>query len=232
MRNEIIDNPKPLLHLGKKRIVEIILEKIKDINEIDKIIIVTNQNFYKNFEDWKRNFTYNKAITIINDGTTSNETRLGAIKDIQLAIKKENINDDVFILGGDTIIGIDYKDLFRLFKDKNASVTVGTDCHSLDIARQHGIIGVNKDNLIIDFEEKPQNPKSTLLAPCIYMIKRDELELIDRYLESSPKSDAPGYFLEYFIKQTNFYALLTDAKNYHDIGNLRAYLSSLKILKY
>jgi glucose-1-phosphate thymidylyltransferase len=227
LRNEIIQNPKPLLHLGEKRIVEIILEKIRDIRDIDKVTIVTNQNFYKNFEDWKKSFVYDKKITIINDGTTSNETRLGAIKDIQLAIKKEKIDDDAFILGGDTIIAIDYTDLFNLFKEKNSSVTIGTDCHSIEIARQHGIIEVNKDNLIVDFEEKPKNPKSTLLAPCIYIIKKEELPLIDTYLKSSPKSDAPGYFLEYFIKQTKFYALLTDAKNYHDIGNLQSYKHSL-----
>ncbi len=89
-------------------------------------------------------------------------------------------------------------------------------------------IGIDKENLIVNFEEKPNNPKSTLLAPCIYIIKKDEIGLIDKYLESSPKNDAPGYFLEYFIKKTDFYALLTDAENYHDIGNWKSYLNASK----
>jgi glucose-1-phosphate thymidylyltransferase len=134
-------------------------------------------------------------------------------------------------LGGDTIINIDYDELYNLFKNKNSSVTIGTDCHSIDIAKQHGIIGVNKENLIIDFEEKPEKPKSTLLAPCIYIIKKQELKLIDEYIRSSPKTDAPGYFLEYLIKKTNFYALITDGENYHDIGNLNSYLRSIEIFK-
>lgn len=221
-----------MLHLGKKRIIEIILEKIKNIKEIDKIIVITNQTYYKNFSDWKKDFKYDKLVTIINDGATSNESRLGAIKDLQLSIKKEKIDDDAFIIGGDTIIDIDYNELYTLFNQKKASVTIGTDCHSLEIARQHGIIEADKDGLIVDFEEKPQNPKSTLLAPCFYIIKKEELKLIDEYLKLSPKSDAPGYFLEYFIKKTNFYALITDSENYIDVGNLKSYLIAIDHFKY
>jgi glucose-1-phosphate thymidylyltransferase len=229
LRNEIISNPKPLLHLGRRRVIDIILEKIQGIEPIDEVVIVTNQTFYQQFKDWARNFKYSKPLSIVNDGTTSNENRLGAIKDIQLAIRQQEIDDDVFILGGDTIIAIDYRALFEMFKKRNASVTVGTDCHSIEIARQHGVITVRSlDGLITDFEEKPAEPKSTLLAPCIYLIKKGELHLIDEYLRLSPKSDAPGYFLEYFIKQTRFYALLTDAENYHDIGNLKSYKHSIQ----
>lgn len=224
LRNEITLNPKPLLHLGKKRIIEIILEKIENISEIDQVIVVTNHTYYKNFDDWKKNFRYNKSVLIIDDGAISNETRLGAIKDLMFAIKKGQINDDILILGGDTIADIEYKDFINFFKEKHSSATIGADCFSLEKAKHYGVITVNKDCLITGLYEKPNNPKSTLVAPCTYILKKEEISLIDDYLKHYPKSDAPGYFLEYLIKKNKFYAYILNKKTkWFDIGSLETY---------
>ena len=98
-----LNQPKSLLKIAEKPMIEHIIEKLKDINELNKIYIVTNNKFFKNFEDWNKNFNFNKDIKIINDLTTSNENRLGAVGDIKFAIEKENIDDDLIVFGGDNL---------------------------------------------------------------------------------------------------------------------------------
>jgi glucose-1-phosphate thymidylyltransferase len=179
------DKAKPLLPVGNKLMIEWIIGKIKEIPEMGDIIIVTNAKFYEDFKKWAEG---KEKIKILNDGTTSDEDRLGIVGDIIFAIEKADIKEDLLIIGGDNLFEFDLNKLVELSKEKDAAVIAAHDVKSMKEARKLGIILVDKTGKITDIEEKPKNPKSTLAATLCYFIRAEDIPevLIQKELEGIP----------------------------------------------
>ena len=118
------DTPKPLLEVAGKSILERLLDKISLIEKIDHVYVVTNSRFAKAFGDWVEQYTYTKPLTVIDDGTTSNDNRLGAIGDIQFVIEQVGLADDLMILAGDNLFDFDLRDFEAFFQEKKADVSL------------------------------------------------------------------------------------------------------------
>jgi len=213
------NTPKPLLNVAGKPIIEHIIKKLDRIEGISKIYIVTNDKFEQHFKKWLHNFDAEKPIEIINDGTKSNEDRLGALGDIHHAITRKNLDNDIIVVAGDNLFEMSLEDAFNFFKKKKSNVIVLHDVKDIELAKQYGIVEISNDNLIINFEEKPLNPKSTLASTGIYLFPKKTISLIKKYLDQGNNPDKTGSFIEWLHKRDVVYSYVSD-KKWYDIGSI------------
>ena len=216
--------PKPLLPINKKPIIDYLIDDLEKGGYIDEYIVVSNHKFIDHFNDWQKGRIEN--ITLIDDGSTTNETRLGAVKDIELAIKSLNMNDDLLVLAGDNLLDFSLNEFIKFAKDKNSSAIMTHYERSLPKLQRTGVCTFDDDYLLTSMEEKPINPKSNYAVPPFYIYKKEDLHLIEEGLEAGCGIDAPGDFLQWFVKRATCYAFLMPGKRY-DIGTLDDY-NSLK----
>ncbi len=211
------DTPKPLLKVAGKAIIEHIIAKLEELDNIGKIYVVANDKFERHFLEWLHNFDAKIPIEIINDGTKSNEDRLGALGDIHYAIKIKNIDDDVAVIAGDNLFEFSLKEPFNLFKKTKSNVVALCDVHDFELAKQYGVVGV-ENNIVVNFEEKPPEPKSTLVSTGVYLFPKKTLPLIKKYIDQGNNPDKSGSFIEWLHKRDRVYAYTTD-KKWYDVGS-------------
>ena len=218
-----LNTPKPLLTVAGKTVLEYIFDLIEPLKQVDEVFIVTNEKFYQSFEDWKRGFRSSKKITIIGDGTTSNETRLGATGDIEFVVEKRNIRDDLLVLAGDNLFKAGLSVFINFCASKRPSITIGLyDIKDLILAKNYGIVSVDKNNKIIDFKEKPVIPPSALVAMCLYFFPKERLDIMKEYCQTDTTKDAPGYFLEWLYKKEPVFGYAFKDKKWFDIGDKKS----------
>lgn len=216
------NQPKPLLEVAGKSILDYAMEKIDRVTEIDEVIIVTNNKFANHFEEWKASSSYTKDITVVNDGTLTNDTRLGAIGDIQYVIEQLNVQDNLMVIAGDNLFDFELSDFAEFFYQK------GTDCittyHEDDYAQlqRAGVIEIDGKSRVLSFEEKPEKPRSSYCVPAFYLYKKETLPSFNEYLLEGNNPDAPGHFVPYLIQQKSVHAFQFEGKRY-DIGTLESY---------
>lgn len=217
------DTPKALLKIKNKTILDHILEKAEQIENINEIIIVSNDRFYLNFVNWKKTYKGKKKIEIINDFSTNNENRLGAIKDINLAIKRKNINEDILVLASDNYFLFDLTDIYNFYKEKNSDLIVGSYADEKTLSlRKYGIAKLDEQNKVIDMEEKPENPKSNTIVHAIYFYKKETLPLFETYLNQNNNPDSPGNFPSWLYTKKAIYCYIANEECY-DIGTIETY---------
>jgi len=211
--------PKALLEVGGKTILGRILEKLGEVEEIDKVFIVTNSRFFGDFEEWLRNCKTEKEVVLVNDRTDSNKTRLGAVGDIGFVIQEKKIEDDLMVLCSDRIFEFSLRDFYGFFREKGTAVNMCQDVGDPGLLKGKSASAVlGSDGRILELEEKPENPKSSILSLAFYIYPREMLELFQEYLEGGNNPDAPGHFLEWLVKREKVYALLSGERCL-DIGS-------------
>lgn len=222
---------KPLLEVAGKTITDHIVEKIVQVPEVDEIIIVTNDKFAHQFEEWVNQANYDMKFTVVNDGTLTNETRLGAIGDIQFVIDQLGIQDDLLILAGDNLFEFSLKEFVDFASEKSSDALAMYEEDNLTQLQRSGVAEIDLDSkLIKSFEEKPKEPKSNLSVPVFYVLKVSTIPLIQAYLNEGYNPDAPGNFIPYLINNKDTYAYVFEGKRY-DIGTLESYEKVQKIFE-
>lgn len=214
--------PKPLLPIGQSTILGRLLDDIDAIPDIDEHIIVTNHKFIGIFEDWKNSLHYTKPITLVDDGTKTNETRLGAVRDLLLAIGQYNIHDDILVIAADNLLDFSLQGFVDYAKKKGSSCIM---CHlqpDVEKLRRTGVIEVDKDMKVLGMEEKPQHPKTKWAVPPFYIYKEKDLPLIKDCLNHGCGFDAPGNLAHYLVERTTLYAYVMPGKRI-DIGTRETY---------
>ena len=217
--------PKPLLKIGERSILDRILDDVDGIEDIDEHIIVTNHKFTEIFNNWvseRKQKPGTKPIRIIDDGTTDNENRLGAVKDLLLAIDEFDINDDIMVLAADNVLDFSFQGFVNFFKQKNTSVIM---CHhepELYKLQRTGVIAVDEDMKVLEMQEKPEHPVSNWAVPPFYIYKKNDLPLIRDCLNHGCGFDAPGNLAHYLVNATTIHAWIMPGSRY-DIGSLDSY---------
>lgn len=220
--------PKPLLKIGEKSILDRMLADIDTIPEIAEHVIITNHKFAPHFEAWRRSAAYSKPITIIDDGTSTNETRLGAVCDLLFAIDKLSIDDDLLVVAADNILFFTFRDFVQFAKEKQTSCIM---CHEQpDIAKlqRTGVVVLDDNDKVLLMEEKPAQPKSHWAVPPFYIYLKEDLHLIRHSVENGCGKDAPGNLAHYMVEHTLIHAWHMNAGRF-DIGSLDTYYQAQKL---
>lgn len=214
--------PKPLLKIGDNTILGRMLDDIDRIPEIDEHIIITNHKFAHVFEQWKLGTAYQKPITIIDDGTETNDTRLGAVCDLLFAMEKLGIDDDMLVVASDNLLFFSFKEFVDFANEKGTSCIMCHEQPSIEKLQRTGVVVLDDNNRVMNMEEKPEHPKSHWAVPPFYIYKKHDLDLIRHSVESGCGKDAPGNLAHYMVDCTTIHAWPMSAGRF-DIGSLDTY---------
>ena len=209
--------PKALLEVGKKPILDYILDEVNTIDEVDEIILVTNNRYYEHFKTWADSKNNKKKIEIINDNTTSNDDRLGAIGDIMYVMEKKNMDDDLLIICGDNLFTFSLKDVVDYYHKEKKSIVCVKEMNDINKIKNFAVAKVDENNKIIDLVEKPENPQSNIAVWATYIYPKEVLHYFNEYKMSGNNMDAPGHFPQYLYKKEDVYAYFFDGECY-DVG--------------
>ena len=231
--------PKPLLKIGEKSILGRMLDDIDQIPEIDEHIIITNHKFAHFFEEWKqKEGRWQKPITIVDDGTESNETRLGAVCDLLLAINGGGIspltphlsplNDDLLVVAADNLLFFSFQEFVVFAKEKNTSCIMCHEQPSIEKLQRTGVVELDENNRVLGMEEKPQVPKSHWAVPPFYIYLKQDLDLVRHSVENGCGKDAPGNLAHYMVEHTTMHAWPMSAGRF-DIGSLDTYYQAVEL---
>lgn len=213
--------PKALLKVGGKSIIDYALDKVNEIVEIDEIYLVTNAKYTPHFEKWAEEKNNVKPIKVFNDGTTSNDDRLGAIGDIQFTIDKACIDDDILVLATDNLFEFKLTDFNEFYKTKNAPCVCVKKEEDRELLKRLGVALLDEEMKILNFEEKPAEPKSNFSVYAEYIYPRNVIPMIKQYLEEGNSCDAPGNLVAYLYQKMPMYAYAFEGPCY-DIGTHEA----------
>lgn len=215
--------PKPLLKIGSHSILDRLLDDIDTIDEVDEHIIITNHKFANQFKEWmeerKSENSSSKPIRIIDDGTETNETRLGAVRDLLLAIETCQVDDDIMVLAADNLLNFKLQGFVDYFKEKGTSIIM---CHhepQLYRLQRTGVIAVDDDMRVLEMQEKPEKPVSNWAVPPFYIYKKEDLPLIRDCMNHGCGADAPGNLAHYLTDVTTLHAWIMAGSRF-DIGSL------------
>ena len=230
--------PKPLLKIGKNTILGRMLDDIDRIPEIDEHIIVTNHKFAPIFEEWAKGHhtestdstekRWKKPITIVDDGTETNETRLGAVCDLLYAMDKLHIDDDMLVVAADNLLFFSFQEFVDFANSEDTSCIM---CHkqpSIEKLQRTGVVELDSNNRVLGMEEKPQVPKSHWAVPPFYIYLKKDLDLVRHSVENGCGKDAPGNLAHYMVEHTTMHAWPMSAGRF-DIGSIDTYYAAIKM---
>jgi len=209
-----LDRPKPLLEVGGRPMLDHVLERLQEMG-VDETIVVTNAKFTPHFEEWASG---RDGVRIVNDGTTSNDDRLGAIGDIGFVLDRIGLDDDLVVVAGDNLFGDDVSGFPVYGREVNAPVLAVHDVGDLSRMREYNQVDVDGEGRIVFFEEKPEEARSTLAGVALYFYPRHSLSLIREYLDGGLNPDQPGRLIEWLYPRTSVYTWRLPGK-WYDIGS-------------
>ena len=219
--------PKSLLEVRGKPILDYIVDKLEAVDEVSEIIIITNSKFIAKFRQWKKRAQAQKKLTLVDDRTRANSDRLGAIGDVDFAINKQGIKEDLLVIGGDNLFSGSLVSFLRFAGRKKPSAAIGLyQLQEIKDASRYGVVKLDGDKKVINFTEKPRHPKSKLVAMCLYFIPRERLSLIKDYMKLSKKADATGNYIDWLKERVDTYGFIFHG-DWYDIGDLK-YLTAAK----
>jgi len=238
--------PKPLLKIGENTILGRMLDDIDQIPEIDEHIIITNHKFAHIFEDWRNErlsvpngSAVRKPITIVDDGTETNDTRLGAVCDLLLAINGgekivngklsncKSIDDDLLVVAADNLLFFSFQEFVDFAKEKGTSCIMCHEQPSIEKLQRTGVVELDENMKVLGMEEKPQVPKSHWAVPPFYIYLKKDLDLVRHSVENGCGKDAPGNLAHYMVEHTEMHAWPMSAGRF-DIGSLDTYYEAVE----
>ena len=197
-----LNKAKPLLEVGGKPIIEWLLDNLSSVPKLKTAYIVTNSKFAGDFQNWANAYSEQKRrhagkIKIINDGSTSDDDKLGAIGDINLVLTRESLTgEDLLVIAGDNLFQQPLNEFVKVAKTSPATVAI-YDVGDLEAMKKYGTVTTDKNGVITSFEEKPEKPKSTLAAVALYYYSAEVLPLFTTYIAAGNNPDQPGRFLQW-----------------------------------
>ncbi|MCS6859821.1 MAG: nucleotidyltransferase family protein [Abditibacteriales bacterium] len=212
-----LNTPKQLLLVAGRPIFTHILSAIELLPAVGSIYVITNCKFFRHFLRWRAETPSRCPIIVVNDGTHTNEERLGAIGDIHFMLDMYGIDDDLLVVGGDNLFAFRLRDFVEFAQQRGTSLAVYTLPRPEDAAK-YGNVKLDDQQRVVWFEEKPKRPQTRLIATAVYYFKREHLPLFRRYCAEGNNQDAPGFFIKWLYQQVDVYGYAFDGY-WFDIGS-------------
>ncbi len=212
--------PKPLLKVKEKTILDWLIEDIDTAGKVDEYVVISNHKFAHHFDKWAAEKS--QKITVLDDGTSSNETRLGAVRDIQFAIEKLGLCDDLLVIAGDNLLDFSMTKFIEYAEEKGTSCIMRYFESDKKKLSKAGVMEIDENGLVLSMVEKPENPLTNWCCPPFYFYKKEDVKFVKIGIESGCGTDAPGSFAAWLSGQTAVHAMEMPGKRY-DIGDLESY---------
>ncbi len=212
--------PKPLLKVGEKTILDWLVDDIDTAKEVDEYVVISNHKYAHHFESWAK--TKPQKITVVDDGTDSNETRLGAVKDIQFAIETLGLDGDMLVIAGDNVLDFSLTTFIRYAKEKRSSCVMRYFEPDEKRLIKSGVVTIDENDKILLMTEKSLTPATHWCCPPFYYYTGEDAKLVQKGIDCGCGTDAPGSYIAWLCKQSTVYAMEMPGKRY-DIGNLESY---------
>ena len=210
--------PKPLLEVGEKKIIDHLLDDLVQ-SGVERTVVVSNHKFIDQFTSWADTI---ENVIVLDDGSVDNDHRLGAVKDIEFAIEKANIDDDIVVLAGDNVLNFSLSSFIKYGKEKKTTCIMRHEQRDINKLRKTGVIVIDDNDLVLEMEEKPQEPKSIWAVPPFYYYTKEDIKLIKEGIESGCGTDAPGSFISWLVKKKPVHAFLMPGERF-DVGSIEGY---------
>ena len=217
-----LTQPKALLKIKGRPIIDYIVDQINTVPEVNEIIVVSNSKFYGHFDEWVKTVKSGCPVSLLDDGSICEDDRLGAIGDISFALMIKNIAEDIVVIAGDNYMTYPLLEQYQLFKEKNSDVVCAQKLEDKEAIKSFAVATVDENSKIIDLEEKPKEPKSDLAVFATYFYQKETLPLFMDYVNEGQPFDAPGYFVQWLYKKKDVYTYIMNGECY-DIGTIAAY---------
>lgn len=214
--------PKPLLKVKDKAIIDWLIDDLSESNNIDEFIVISNHKFIDHFRNWYNEKDTSLKITILDDGTTSNDNRRGAVADIEMAIDELNIDEDLMVIAGDNVLDFSLNNFINYFNNKKNTCIMRYYEGNKDKIKKSASVKFDEDDLVYEMIEKPEMPDSNWCVPPFYIYSSEDVKMVKIALESGCNKDAPGSFINWLYDKSKVYAMEMPGKRY-DIGNLESY---------
>jgi glucose-1-phosphate thymidylyltransferase len=212
-----LERPKALLPVAGRPMLEHLLLRLEEIEGLEAIYVVTNSKFADAFREWAAGWV-GPAVQIVDDGTADEETKLGAIGDLDLTIREAALEDDLIVLAGDNLFSESLAPFAEFARQKDAPVLGVYDVGDLEAIRRYNAIELDDDDRLTFFEEKPEHPRSTLTGIALYYYPRESLGLVREYLEAGNNPDQPGRLVQWLYPRAPVYAWRVPGR-WYDIGS-------------
>ena len=213
-----LNYPKPLLEVGGKKIIDWLIEDLEK-SGVERTVVVSNHKFISQFQAWAEG---RENIIVLDDGSEDNDHRLGAVKDIEFAIEKANIDDDIVVLAGDNVLNFSLSSFIDYGRKKKTSCIMRHEEKDKNKLRKTGVIEINEDELVLGMEEKPKEPKSNWAVPPFYYYTKEDKDLIKEGIASGCGTDAPGSFVSWLVKTRPVHAYRMIGERF-DVGSIEGY---------
>lgn len=213
--------PKPLLKIKDKTILDWLVDDIKTSGAVDEYAVISNHKFAGHFNKWAAGRSEDK-ITVVDDGTSTNETRLGAVRDIQFAIESLGLDDDLLVIAGDNVLDFSLVRFIEYSRSKGTSCIMRFFEPSEQRLRKCGVVEIDPEDLVLGMEEKPAEPRSHWCCPPFYFYTRRDARMIPDGIAAGCGIDAPGSYIAWLAAQVSVHAMEMPGHRY-DIGNLESY---------
>jgi len=212
--------PKPLLKVGEKTILDWLVDDIDTSGLVDEYVVISNHKYAVHFDQWAKKKP--QKVTVVDDGTSTNESRLGAVKDIQFAIDKLGLDDEMLVMAGDNVLDFSLTGFIAYAKEKQTTCVMRY--HETDVVRlrKSGVAQVDENDRIISLEEKPMEPKSAWCTPPFYFYTREDTRLVRVGIEAGCGTDAPGSYIAWLSARVPVHSMEMPGSRY-DIGDLESY---------
>jgi glucose-1-phosphate thymidylyltransferase len=212
--------PKPLLEVKGKTILDWLIDDIDTLGAVDEYVVISNHKFAHHFDKWAAEKT--QKVTVVDDGTSTNETRLGAVKDIQYAIDKLGLDDDMLVIAGDNLLDFSLTEFIKYAKVKNSSCIMRYYEANEQKLLKCGVVTIDENDKILEMTEKSPTPATHWCTPPFYFYTKEDAKLVQAGIDAGCGVDAPGSYIAWLCKQTDVHAMEMPGKRY-DIGNLESY---------
>jgi len=216
------NQPKALLPFKGKTVLDFIMDELNRMPYVDKIYVVTNSKFYPHFSEWAKKASANASIEVLDDGTTNNENRRGAVGDVHFTISEKSIDDDLLIIAGDNYITYDLREQYEVFRSTGCDTIAGKELDDVEQLKALAVAVLDPDGKVLDLEEKPANPKSNMAIYATYFHRKDTVPLFKQYLDEGNNPDLIGAFPQWLYKKRDVYAYKMNGDCF-DIGTIEMY---------